>query len=160
MKRTLQRLLAVTACVAGFGVLTTAPAQAAPYWQTYRITSTWTCGDAWGGSASGMRYKGCVVVNARSHAQSVVIVWNPTNRSHSLQANEVKLYKASPYAQVGTTQSCLPSRLSPGLSRACFGATRPVPTCNQVRGIHVVTVAGEIHNYITPWRRTPCRPTA
>jgi len=117
LQRVLRRSALAVAAVGGLLLATAQPAVAAPYWQTFTVTSKWHCTGRLSSDNSIADVRACVVVNG-NYAQSVVRVRNTTSAFIDLRT--VVSISAS---GDGYEDSCDQTVLGGTLQRACFGST-------------------------------------
>jgi hypothetical protein len=105
--------------VLGLLVSTGQPAQAAPYWQTFTLSSNWHCSGRLSSPTSIADIRVCVVING-NYAQAVTRIRNTTSSWIDIVSDPTALIENGSTAAI---DSCNVSSLGAHLERACFGAT-------------------------------------
>jgi hypothetical protein len=106
-------LLALAASI----FMTSSPASAAPYWQTYTLTSKWHCTPKSLGS-NYITAQSCIIVNGEA-TQGAVIVTN-------VSGSPITIDGTTEFIEAGFVQytdGCFTSTLNSGFTRACMGTT-------------------------------------
>ncbi|MEU7279418.1 hypothetical protein AB0A69_11650 [Streptomyces sp. NPDC045431] len=115
------RFLTTAAAIAGGLLLTAAPAEAAPYWQSVSTSSNWSCARTVVHTAkAGVGFQACTVRNHNNDAQVVLVVVN-----NSTSAVNISGIVDSDFGD----GSCGSYSLAVGERRGCFGPTSTVPSC-------------------------------
>ncbi|MFJ4691547.1 hypothetical protein [Streptomyces sp. NPDC088766] len=113
---------ATAAAVAAGLLLASAPAGAAPNWQTVSTGPTWSCAPTVVHTAgAGVGLQACLVRNANDDAQTVLVVVNNSGSAVTVSATVTSDFAAS--------AGCSTYTLTAGERRGCFGTTAHVPDC-------------------------------
>ncbi|MGV9943378.1 hypothetical protein [Streptomyces sp. NPDC003401] len=141
-------------------LLASAPAGAAPNWQTVSTGPTWSCAPTVGHAAkAGVGFQACLVRNANDDAQTVLVVVNNSGSAVTVSATVTSDFAAS--------AACSTYTLAAGERRGCFGTTAHVPDClygaghpdpadQTYGGAARLTVNGVTGSAVSP--RTGCIP--
>ncbi|MET9800260.1 hypothetical protein [Streptomyces sp. NPDC006368] len=116
------RFLTAAAALMGSTLLTAAPAEAAPYWQTVSTNLSWKCAPTAAHPAkAGVGYQACLVRNAYDDAQVVLVVVNNSSSAVTISGTVTSSF--------GPDASCSAYNLAVGERRGCFGTTGPIAEC-------------------------------
>ncbi|WP_447001779.1 hypothetical protein ACRAKI_18635 [Saccharothrix isguenensis] len=138
MIRTLKTLLALSALIGPFMLLGGGAANADPYWAPVTRTSAFKCSLPVPHPFFNVTFESCVVVNSTA-TQAVAIISDHGTSAVPVEAPHVELHVNG---SLSYDRSCLPSTLSGGYTRACFGPTQTRPCGTTVQAWATVGVQG------------------